>query len=418
MAEETTQISQGQNGAATGLSQEANSKLAFLAQVSKSNPAVKQEIEKISQAHTTNQQQAQTQGTNTQGVNTGEGVNTEVITDDDAEGSQSTSGQQNVNTATETVNTTEGGEGDQKKSIFFKNKKAVPAVDLKFDTVDDFVALSKKYGIEVKDKSKDFQKFAGSIDKWRADSQNLSKTQEEFEKYKAIFETLPPSIIEGVKAYHTGGDWKKVIIENQLPFDIAKPVDQQDTKTLVNHYFPGKFDENDFTATEKPKALEIAEQTSKEKFIAEQNNFNSQRAGYAQKAQEKLKALNGSIESSVNELKQSFPDLDDSAFADVKKSLESREFMKLFFNSDGTYTKEAAKMVAMAKYGEQELMNRLEAEASKIESKVTEQFTQHLAETPPSKNAGSGSGQSGMKISKETKAKLDILGGITSKNTY
>jgi len=319
---------------------------------------------------------------------------------------------------------TEGQEGGSKtteeqgsKSLFFgdKKKKKEATPELKFENNDDWANVAKSWGVEVKE-AKDFNKVVGTVNKWRDAAQKLPEVEKQAEEIKGLLENLDPDLLEDVKTYYRGEDWRKGR-EKEKPFDILKPVEKQDTKKLIDHYFPGEFTTEDFEMDEKPKALEIAEKSAKDKFIAEQNNYNSKRATEIEKGKQRLALKAQSIDGSVKNLKQSFPDADNTIISSVKKTLESGDIDSLFFNKDGSYKQEAATRLMLAMHGEQELRNMFEIESGKIESRVMEEVVTRGADKPrPQQGAGQGQG---IKHSAEYLKQMQAINGIGgSKKTY
>lgn len=276
--------------------------------------------------------------------------------------------------------------------------------------------ISKKYGRQDIKDVKDVKKFFETTDAWREDSQKLKDFQKQNEDLKNILENLPDEFITGIRKFYNGEDYMEVFQGAKSKIDFSKPVDKQDKKDLVDHYFPGKFSEDDFSDTENiSPALEIAIQASTDKFLLEKKGREDQRALEAKKAQEKIEKFNASIESSVGHLKQSFPDVLPEAEAEVKDLLSggSKAILDIFFNNDGTLKPEAAEMVLMARYGREQMSQLMEVAAHQAETKVMEDV---LSRTPDSKKSKSGSGMEN--VSPETQKLISDLGMLNKESTF
>lgn len=304
---------------------------------------------------------------------------------------------------------------EEKKSLIFGSKKQEKQENISIESLDDFAKFSKKWGIEIKDKG-DYAKVVKSVDKWRSDSQKLVETEKKVSQFQEIFENLEPDLLDAIQTYYNGQDWRKSI-NTSVPFDINKPVDSIDTKKLVDYYFPGKFTDEDFEADEKPTALEIAEQTAKEKFIAKQESEKNAKRARIEEAKIKLERQKSSIDGSVQALRQSFPDVDITVIDEVTQTLEGGNILSEFLNSDGSYKPDAAKKLMLLKYGEQELRNAIEAAELRVETKMNEEFIRRSPTTPPKKQTNGNSAPS--KHSEQfEKAKSFIKGMGGRKSTF
>lgn len=279
--------------------------------------------------------------------------------------------------------------GDEKPSVFGLNKKKNAAAPVVFEKVEDAIAhANTKFGMSLKD-VKDFGKFFESSEKWRQDSQNLSKVQEERDQFQQIYEGLPPEMIQGIKDFYEKGDYSEAL-QNKPKFDYSKPVEKQDIKNLVNTYYPNKFADADFEDNDVPPALEIAIQASKDKYISEKAIRDSKLTQKTEEASAKLTAKKESIKSSVENLKREFPDMQDSAVKEVEKVLESGDLTSLFFKKDGSYDTSAAVRIAVAKFHKDLLQDAMGAAANDAETRVLEEVISRGADgkNPVKRNGG------------------------------
>jgi hypothetical protein len=306
----------------------------------------------------------------------------------------------------------------EKKSKFGfdKSQKAASAAEVTIENPDQLVeAVNKKFGQNLKS-IQDMPKFFESVSKMRADAQKYEEAQKKTEEYKNFLSELPDDLLDGIRSYAAGEDYTKHFT-SKPKFDYSKPAEKQDIKELVNHYFPGKFTDEDFTEETKSAALEIAMSSAVDKFNVEKQTKDGQRVAAEKNAQLKLESIKKSVSDSVSHLKQAFPDMEDVDLQEAGRELEGgpQGVLGLFFNQDGTVKPEAAKMLMLAKYGETELQ-RVMGVASKItESRVNEDMVSRGADRPNPTKQHRGVPET---VSEETKKLIADLGTFKKSSTY
>ena len=287
----------------------------------------------------------------------------------------------------------EGAEGET-NAFGIKIKKpgekpggaGVPAIE----NFEQLAPITKKtFGFEVKD-FKGLAKLVTVAEKFRKDAAVVPELQTKVQKLEAIFEQLPEEMVEGMQAFFDGKpaeEWKG-IVASKAAFDFSKAADKQDIKSLVNHYYPGEFKEEDFEGDPSP-AMKIAMDAAKTKYTGEKTAFDSKRAGYIDRAKQTKVAMTTSIASSVASLKQSFPDLTEKAETEVRTLMESDDIVSVFKNTDGTYKPGAAEMLMLAKYGKETMLQLMEQAANAAESRANEDILTRGADKPkPHKGGG------------------------------
>lgn len=286
------------------------------------------------------------------------------------------------------------------------------------DNFDQFKELSKKeLGVEIAD-FKGLQRFIEtSAKKWRMDSQKVAEVQSQVQQYESMFDNMPSEMLDGIRAFFEGrSDWKQSIV-NTSTLDFRKSVDEIKTRDLIDHYFPGEFTEEDFSAEEKPKALTLAEKAAKDKFSIEKKGREEKSASELKAAQARLEAKKASITSSFASLKESFPNLDNSLEKQVKSIMESGDINSIFYNKDGSFKPNAAESLMMAIKGN-ETIKKLVAIASKqSESKTNEEILTRASDNRKPASGGSG----GAEDAGHAKIKNEIdqlLSGVNKKKTY
>jgi hypothetical protein len=293
------------------------------------------------------------------------------------------------------------------------DKKAASKLEIKsFDELPK--VLKSKYGQEIKD-PKALSKFLdGTVDKWRTDSQNLDKVTKEKDNAIAVFEQLPPELLDAVKLHYEGQDFRKAF-ESNVKLDFSKTVDKQKPKSLVNAFFPGEFTDEDFDADEPSKELKIAIKASESQYNTEKTAREQRAKDQVERAGRKDKAYKESIKSSVTALKSAFPDMPADVQADVEHTLSSGALMNVFLNPDGTYKPHAAKALMLANHGEELIEQLMQIAELRGESNANEE----IVKRSPGKPKGT-KGQKPAPERKEVTAAVNELlpPGLVTKRTF
>ena len=297
-----------------------------------------------------------------------------------------------------------------KKKVGAKEKKKDEVVFENFEQVA--TVLKKDFGQDVKE-IKDLGKFLTSAEGWRKDASKFKDTEKKVAQFENIFTEMPEPLLDAIKTHFNGGNWEEPI-KNRPKFDYSVDVKKQDTKALVNHYFPGKFTDEDFTAESKSPALEIAEQASIDKFSTEKIGYESKRTADVAKGKQKLELRRASVAGSVSALKESFPDLPDSDIKEISSVMESGDINSLFFNTDGSFKKEAAEMLALARHGRSVISQFMDVAAKRGANEAAEDLVTRGADKPnPVKTTGGE--KPSEKVLKEVE---NLIGGVVKKPTY
>lgn len=303
---------------------------------------------------------------------------------------------------------------EEKKSVFGLNKPKGKQQDIVVENIEQALEVVKsKFGIEAKE-VKDLPKFFESAQKWRADAQKAETLEKENSNYKNILENTPAEIIDAMKMHFEGQDYTKAFA-NKPKFDYNKPVEKQDIKELVNHYYPGKFTEEDFTDEEPSSALEIAISSAQDKFNIEKQSIDARRATETEKANKRLESFKSSVNGSVEHLKRNFPDMTTDDIQDVKSVIEGgpNAILSFFMNQDGTVKQEAAEMLAMAKHGKSEIERMMEAASNQTEGRINEEIVTRGADGPkPKKSAATET------LSEEARRVMNELGSFKKTRTF
>lgn len=290
-------------------------------------------------------------------------------------------------------------------------KKGEFASDIK--GLGEFV--KKEYGQEISDFPQ-LQKFLkGSVAEWRAQAQKARELSEQVQKYEGIFDSMPEDLLNGVKSFFEGdSDWKSKVV-NASKIDFSKPLSEISSRELIEYYFPGEFDDEDFKAEEKPKAILLAEKAAKDKFNIDKKSREEMSAKQIRDAEARQTARKTSVASSLTSLKESFPSLDASVEKQVKSVLESGDISSLFFNKDGSVKPDAAEKLMMAMHGKKTVYKLVSIASKKAETATNEDILTRGADERKEKTSSSQGQQTNDKIMKEIDS---MFGGLNKKKTY
>jgi len=308
---------------------------------------------------------------------------------------------------------------EEKKSILGLNKKKpAGASEIVIENPEQILEVVKtKFGQEFKE-IKELPKFFESAQKWRADAQKMEEATTKLEQFERGYDSLPQEIRDAVDLFAKGEDHTQAFAK-KANFDLNKPFEKQDLKTLVNSYFPGKFTDEDFTEEQKSEILLMAQEAAETKFKAEKQMHDSKRAAVSENAAKQLAAEQKAVSSSVSNLKQRFPEMDESILKDVTSTIEGgvQNVLSFFYNSDGTVKPDAAVNLLMAKHNASIMDELMGISTHVAETKVNEELLSRGADTPkPTRTSGAPE-----KIDEETQKRIDEItrvGKATSARTF
>lgn len=226
--------------------------------------------------------------------------------------------------------------------------------DIQFESVEQVQSFVKeKYGVD------DLNKLFPSADKWRNDSQELTKANGEVAKYETLFNGLPSDLYEMFQRHTKGEDYKDVIL-GRPNLDFTKKENEQSGRDLVNAYFPDQFSKEDWEAYNDnehdnhdsvKRVIDLAIPQAQKQYTTQQGEFDVTRAT-AIKAQDDLVLLKTtSADSSVEHLTKSVPELNTQYATSLRTELLGGGLQDLFLKEDGSFKEDALYRMMMAKDG-------------------------------------------------------------------
>lgn len=270
------------------------------------------------------------------------------------------------------------------------DKKGGQPAAIVIETPDHVLDVVKsRFGMEVKSIG-ELPKFFETAQTWRKDAEQYKKVSDDHKKLTDSIQSLPAEFFEAFDMIATGQDWRKAF-ETKSKLDFSVAADKQDKKALVNHFYPGKFTEEDFKEETPSDQLKAYTETSIDKFLVAKERYENERAKRADEGTKQLAAYKSSSEGSVHNLKRDFPETDAEIVTEISSVLEGgpQSVMSFFFEQNGTVKPEAAMMLMMAKYGKEEIEGMMAVASKRAETVVNEDLLTRGSDGPkPTQKTG------------------------------
>jgi len=298
----------------------------------------------------------------------------------------------------------DNNKNEEPKALNFENAEEINNFVKESTGFDDLQSLIDN-SAETKEKLSNFDKLSG-----------------ENEQLKNVFANMPSELYQAVDSFLKGNDWKTPIMSTPN-LDFTKDVADQDTKSLVESYFPGQFTAEEWEdySSEEPdpgtkKAIEIAIQNAKGKFGAQKTELDGYRQKEIESASIKQKAMTDSVAKSITHLQSSFEGLDKGYISKVQDDLSVQGLNQLFFNEDGTFKEDAALSYVMATEGFN-LMEQYKGIA--MRQAETKERQSIIERTPPKPKPNTKTEEVVNNIRPEVQSHISgILDGTGKKTTY
>jgi len=271
--------------------------------------------------------------------------------------------------------------GQDGASIFFAKPNAPAPSQYNLETTEGI----QKY---VKDNynADNVNTFFTQVKSWAGLDEKVKSLEKQNSEVQDFLINLPDPLYEAVEAFYYNRDWKEAISKINKKVDFSKPYDQNSERHIVEHYFPGQFSDEDFSEGDSV-VLKKAQEIAKKSFAVEHQREIEERSSMQQDMVNKTKMVESSIEKSVASLKKAFPEMNDAAISRIQKSMVTGDYRTMFFNEDGTFTEDAAKAIALAMFGDQEIKKIAESKANKNANRQVHDIVSRGADRPPRQNA-------------------------------
>lgn len=279
----------------------------------------------------------------------------------------------------------EGAEGDEESTFFNKTQKSQ---DIKIADEEEAKKYVKDvYAIDIEN-PEDWGKFFKATNGWRTDSQQQTELKEKYDGLISELGGLPQPIYEAIKEFGVAGNWQKAFMDSVGSLDMAKNFDAHSKEGVMKAYFPTELKEinaSEAEADEKQKQIDKYYNSAQRLYDRDQEIFESQRVVAVEQSEQASATRKSSVDTSVSKLREAYPGFSDDMLNRVKGHLANNTLVSLFLNKDGSYKEDAAKSLAFALFGEQELQRKIEKVKRETKSKTTEEVVSRKNEEPPKK---------------------------------
>jgi hypothetical protein len=304
---------------------------------------------------------------------------------------------------------------DDEPDIFGIRKKSKSKKEdsFKVESLEDLSKAVKTFGVD------DVNTLLSSAKKWRADAQNYAKAQSELETINSSLSALPAKIKAAINAYAEDRDFESAFNDPSFEIDFNKSFEKQEKK-IISSFFKSELeklesdlDEGEIEEKDYQKEYKKLKDRAADKYEVKKEKFEIQRAKEELKAEKAKELFNSSVKSSVDELTASFPGFRQNELKVVESHLKGDNILELFFNQDGSVKKNAAKMLAMALYGEATLKSKVEKAKKDAKTEKAEEIFDKSKKTAKSKGGSAEDDQ----LESERIAK-EMVGSIEKKNPF
>jgi|SRR3990172_6624826 len=272
----------------------------------------------------------------------------------------------------------EEGEEDEGGKNSFGLKKEAKEDSQEIEVSDELADfIEGKYAI------KNVDKFFDKVDGWRKASQEASVIRDEHEEIVRDLQALPPPVKAAIDAFSNGKDYISAFNGASSRLDFNKDFDSQDKNKVVKSYFPEeiekldkKLEKGDIDDDDYNDKIELLYSSGKRLFNTDKERFNTQRADMIKQQEDKQKIFRQSAISSVEKLKEEYPNFSRADLQRVRQRLVDGNVEGIFYNKDGSYKENAAEMLAYAEYGKRVIQEMLDSAENRGESKANEKIVQ------------------------------------------
>lgn len=266
---------------------------------------------------------------------------------------------------------------DDEDDVFGLNKSKKPKrapIDLEVDEkFEKFI--EKNYAI------KDADTFFNSVDNWRKDAQKAAEVSRDLQDMNEGIQSLPQEIKDSIAAYASGEDYYSAFTKAGERINFGRDFKEQEKESVVRHYYTKKlekleerFDDGQIDEDEFDERIEDLHDAAKRLYERDKKEYEKQRAELIASEERNLESFKNSAVSSVDSLKSQFPDFSKKNLQRVHQRLVNGRIEDLFYDKNGNYKPEAAKMVAYAEFGDSLVEKRIGRAKIEGESKANEEI--------------------------------------------
>ena len=267
---------------------------------------------------------------------------------------------------------------------------SVPA-SKSFESLDDAAKyLGELTGYPI-EKPEDLVKIG---EQYKTLNETLGTIEDENKKlkdYEDVFLKLPSEIYDIVTAHMDGKDYKQKIKEiGTTTIDFSKPVDKIGTKELLNHYFPGKYTEDDIAEMNEDAALTKVVEHTKDLYELDKKKFEFKQEQEKQTYQAAEQKYRESYAQTIKHLTTVAPQMSSEQKKKIEGVLSGGQtgILKIFLNDDGTFKPNASELLVWAQYGKEAYEYAVKKGSQKGEQEALKHVVTRGADNIPTKGSG------------------------------
>lgn len=311
-------------------------------------------------------------------------------------------------------------EGEQQPSLFFgKEKKGAEVKVPAFKTTEDMRSfVEKEFNV------KDINEFFSKASEWRQSEGNVEKLQTEKKQLEDFIANLPDQLFNSMELFYTdpsSDKWKAALKQIDSKIDFSKSFDSNNEKDIIDHYFPGEISADDYADKDKNSIVKKAASLAKQNFERDSKAISENKKTISTQLENRSKLVTASVDKSINSMMKSYPGLGEGEVKKIQKMMLTGDYSSLFLHQDGTFSEEAAKNLAMALFGEQEIKRQASKKGTSEANKTKEDILNRGAQEVKEKNNGAGGGNESSASDgiKQNTGIMKMLGGyMKTRNTY
>lgn len=272
--------------------------------------------------------------------------------------------------------------------------------------------ITQHYGLE------DVGSFFEKVDTWRTQSQGGAENTRQLEELNEGLQNLPTDIKSAIQAFANAEDYKSAFNSSSAKLNFEQDFSNQKKEDVVKNYFSEELieikeslEDGEIGDDEYDGKIELLYKSARRLFDADKKMVVNRRAEIMREQEETEKNFKGSVVSSVEKLKQQFPNFSKKDLQKVRQRLVDEDIESLYYNKDGTYKEEAAEMMAFSMFGKQVMESLLSKAKKEGISKANETIVQRGNKKPRQ-------GQTQRKQSAEALDSISHLQGQFEKDPY
>ena len=264
---------------------------------------------------------------------------------------------------------------------------------ISFDKPEDLVNyMNEQLGTESKTPDafiKDYKSILTQNDE-------LSIDADKGKKYEEFLVGLPEDLKSVVLAYDKQQDYRaqmKSLVSQT--FDFSVPFSNQNQFDILNHFYKTKF--GSMEAFNEMRQDERKYNIAKDKFDKQRTTAINT---VVKANEENIEKYKKSLSDSISYFNNQFPNFTEVQKRGINKILEGGEagILSMFYTKGGLLKKEAAELVALMKFGKEEISRKNKREINKAVSKANEDIITRGKDNP---DGGKPKSEANINVNKE-----------------